>query len=343
MVLKLSEKFGFSDDPNSAPHRKIQSSAIPLMGATSFILTSIFLMGTLWLANKFDWFSLRFYLQNNLESFKLIWILVSILMLAIAGALDDLNKISTKYRFLLVGLAILTSIFLGGLKISALSAPFNSLPVNILFLPQVLAFLWLGFCLFATKLLDGLDGLVSTIGIIAFFTIASISTLPSVNQPLIFLFALIWAFGIMGFLPFNFPNAKIYLGDGGSMIVGFMVGVLSILSGAKIATAATVLGWFILDVFVVWFIRLLQKQNPLTTGDRNHWHHRLLGLGMDKRQVLILTTILVIFTAQLGILLNTEQKVLIPIFQFSFILVSLGFSWYRKNKIGRTSSLKKLA
>lgn len=302
------------------------------MGATGFVFTSLLLMAFLWLANKFDWFSLRIYLQNNLESFRLIWIFVSVGILAIAGILDDMNKISTKYRFALVGLAILVSIFLGGLKIEALSYPFNSLSLNFILLPQALAFLWLGFCLFATKLLDGLDGLVSSVGVIAFLTIASISVLPSVNQPLIFIFALIWAAGISGFLPYNFPEAKVYLGDGGSMIIGFMVGVLSILSGAKIATAVTVLGWFILDIFVVWSIRLLQRKNPLTTGDRNHWHHRLLSLGLNKRQVLVLTVILVIITSQLGIVLSTEQKIWIPLFQIIFILSSLSYSFYLQKK-----------
>ncbi len=302
------------------------------MGATSFVLTSVFLMGCLWLINKYDWFSLRIYLQNNLESFLLVWVFVSIILLGIAGALDDLNKISTKFRFLIVGLAILVAIFLGGLKIDALSFPFNYLPLNFFLLPQALAFLWLGFCLFATKLLDGLDGLVSSVGLVAFLTIASISASTSVYQPLIFIFALIWAAGSAGFLSYNFPNAKMYLGDGGSMIIGFMVGVLSILSGAKIATAVTVLGWFILDIFVVWTIRLLQKTNPLTTGDRNHWHHRLLSLGMNKRQVLVLTVILLIITSQLGILLSTKEKVLIPIFQLIFILATLYLAYKRKGR-----------
>jgi UDP-GlcNAc:undecaprenyl-phosphate GlcNAc-1-phosphate transferase len=331
-VIKIAKKFGIQDDPNSAIHRKFHKQPVPLMGATGFVVTSLLLMAFLWLANKFDWFSLRIYLQNNLESFRLIWIFVSVAVLAIAGVLDDMNKISTKYRFALVGLAILISIFLGGLKIEALSYPFNTLSLNFVLVPQALAFLWLGFCLFATKLLDGLDGLVSSVGVIAFLTIASISVLPSVNQPLIFIFALIWAAGISGFLPYNFPEAKVYLGDGGSMIIGFMVGVLSILSGAKIATAVTVLGWFILDIFVVWSIRLLQRKNPLTTGDRNHWHHRLLSLGLNKRQVLVLTVILVIITAQLGIVLSTEQKIWIPLFQIIFILSSLGYSFYLQKK-----------
>lgn len=331
-IIKIAIKFGIQDDPNTALHRKLQKQSIPLMGATGFVLTCLFLMAILWLANKFDWFSLRIYLQNNLESFRLIWIFISVGILAIAGILDDMGKISTKYRFVLVGAAIVVSIFLGGLKIEVLSFPFNSLSLNYALIPQLLAFFWLGFCLFATKLLDGLDGLVSSVGVIAFLTIASISVIPSVNQPLIFIFALIWAAGISGFLPYNFPEAKVYLGDGGSMIVGFMVGVLSILSGAKIATAVTVLGWFILDIFVVWTIRLLQRKNPLTTGDRNHWHHRLLSIGLNKRQVLVLTVILVIITAQLGIVLSTEQKIWIPLFQIIFILGSLSYSFYLQKK-----------
>jgi UDP-GlcNAc:undecaprenyl-phosphate GlcNAc-1-phosphate transferase len=319
--LVLAKRYKVWDDPTLNPARKKQKQPVPLMGATGFLLTSSFLMGILWVINKYDIFSLRDLLQENLLPFKLAWILFAFLILMVVGYFDDKYDISAKYGVASMFIALLIVVFLGKLRIEALSYPFDQILPVFPLLPELLGFIWLGFCMIATKFLDGHDGLVSSVGIIGLLSVASVSLFSNVNQPLIYLFALIWACGIAGFLPFNFPHARVYLGNSGSQIIGLIVGILAILSGAKVATASTVIGWFIIDIFIVWLLRIKQGRNPLTSADRSHWHHRLVDLGLNKIQVLTLTTIILLITAHSGLLLGTQNKIYVISGQIIFIIL----------------------
>ncbi len=305
---KLAIRYKILDDPKAAdPGKRLQKVPIPYAGS-GFILSSVFLIGIAWLIRKYQLFGVGDLLDNNLQHpFKLYWVVLAVLIMLVGGFLDDKFTLPTKVMFIPINLAILVTIFLGDVRITALSEPFNHLlPHNDIFL-YLLTFLWIGFCLAATKFLDGMDGLVTTVGLISFLAIASVSLFSNVNQPLIFLFALVMAFGNLSFLFFNFPNAKAYLGEGASEIIGFLIGVFSILSGAKIATTSTVIGWFILDVVFVYSFRIMRKK-PIFGWDRNHWHHRLLDFGLNKVQVLSLTAFILIASTHIGLLFPTQYK-----------------------------------
>ena len=133
--------------------------------------------------------------------------------------------------------------------------------------------------------------------------------------------SLIWVGGIVGFLPWNFPNAKVYLGEGGSEIVGFVIGSFAILSGAKVATATTVIGWFIIDLIFVWILRVADRRNPLTSGDRLHWHHRLMDIGFSKVQVLGITALILLITSHTGLLVSEEYRIIVLLEQGVFLLL----------------------
>jgi UDP-GlcNAc:undecaprenyl-phosphate/decaprenyl-phosphate GlcNAc-1-phosphate transferase len=329
LVSIFALKNGITDDPLSAPHRKNQKEPVPLIGATGFIFCSVVSTAVLWISNQL-YFGIN--LNLGISWSNLLWIAFALIILAIGGYYDDKLHLPPKKMFPFILLSLLIAVVGGGLKIEVLSYPFTAILPNIGLLHSLLAFLWIGFCLTATKFLDGLDGLVTTVGIIALLTISSVSLFPNVNQPLVFGFAIIWVTGLIGFLPYNFPDAKLYLGEGGSEIIGFTIGVLSILSGAKVATSSTVIGWFILDIVLVMIARVLQHKNPFK-GDRLHWHFRLIDMGLSKIQVLTLTTIIIIITSQSGLFFPTEYKVyvlfaqaviLVGIFGISIILYQLG-------------------
>ena len=269
----------------------------------------------------------------GVSSINMLFIAGAALILLIGGYFDDKYHLSPKWMVIPILSSLLLAVFGGNLKIEVLSYPFDSFLPNVGWLHSLLAFLWVGFCLTATKFLDGLDGLVTTVGIIGLLSIGSVSLFPNVNQPLIFTISMIWTAGLLGFLPFNFPDAKLYLGEGGSEIVGFVIGVLSILSGAKVATAGTVIGWFILDIILVMLARVIQHKNPFS-GDRLHWHHRLIDLGLTKIQALSLTALIIVITSQIGLLFSTEYKVYVFVAQ---ILMLLSIFWltiylYQKKK-----------
>jgi UDP-GlcNAc:undecaprenyl-phosphate/decaprenyl-phosphate GlcNAc-1-phosphate transferase len=320
LSLRIAKKLNIYDNPRSRPSIKKQSKPIPLLGASGLIFVGFSFSFLVYLISKFNFFNLSSLLKTNLDQANFVWVLVSILILSIGGFLDDKYNLSAKFLIIPVLLAVGVSVIFGGLTIEALSYPFDELLPNNKFLPYVLGFIWLIACTAATKFLDGLDGLVTTVGIIAFLMIASISFFANVFQPFTIILSLIWAISLCGYLPFNFPEAKSYLGEAGSEVIGFMIGVLSILSGAKVATANMVIGWFILDIILVFSTRLILKKS-LFKADRLHWHFRLLDLGMNKFQVLILTTSLILFTSRLGLVASTGQKALLMISQFGVLVL----------------------
>jgi UDP-GlcNAc:undecaprenyl-phosphate GlcNAc-1-phosphate transferase len=319
LTIKLVKRLKILDSSLDAPNRKAQIDAVPLLGATSFIFFNLLFTGILWLLRKNllweDTLGKLFYTNNlqqilgtNLEPFKLFWVYVGILIIFTTGVLDDIYKFKSKMNIFPTLFALLIIIFLGGIQIDAVPhiLTFGIIPNSDLL--ALITFLWLGFCLSATKFLDGMDGLVSSVGIISLLIIAGTSSLTIVNQPLIFAISLIWVFGILGFLPYNLPDAKIYLGEAGSQIIGLMIGILSIISGAKVATATTVMGWFILDIILVMLVRMLiLKKSPLD-GDKLHWHFRLQALGLNKTQILLVTITLLTISGTLGVILPSNQK-----------------------------------
>lgn len=324
--MELAKKWNILDRPESAPDRKKQTKAIPLLGATGFILSSLLFTGLGWLFRKNffeinDQFSqLGYELGRNLEPFRLLWVFVGILIILIAGYFDDKYQFSSKIMIAPTFFALLIVVFLGGLKIEIINLPGGIILPNSEFIQYLMAFVWIGICLTATKFLDGLDGLVSTIGIIALLFVSLVTTLPNITQPLIFLFSTIWIAGILGFLPWNFPDAKVYLGESGAQIIGLIIGVLSILSGAKLATASTIIGWFIFDIIFVFGLRLARGKNPLL-GDRTHWHHRLIDAGFSKIGVLIFTSAVLTISGVFGLILETKDKIYLFIAQGVILLI----------------------
>lgn len=342
LFFKLAKKYKILDHSSSAPHRKTQKEAIPLLGGTGFVLSSCFFSGIFWLLRKnlipeeLNFFSIDLNLIAgelglNLDVFKLFWIYIAIGILLIGGFLDDKYKFTSKVMIIPVLLSLVIVVFLGELKIRSLSAPFENLIPNVLIVQRLLALIWIGACMSATKFLDGHDGLVSMIGIIALSTIAYISGILEVFQPLLLIFSIIWAVGILGFIPWNLPDAKVYLGEGGSLIIGFIIGVLSILSGAKIATASVIMGWFILDILLVFFLRIKNGKNPLE-GDRLHWNFRLQDAGISKTGVLVVTGAILLTSAYLGVALPTFYKILVFPLQAIFLLIIFYFTHNKKSE-----------
>ncbi len=152
---------------------------------------------------------------------------------------------------------------------------------------QIFVVIWLMAVMNIINWLDGLDGLASGIAVIAAFTLFLLSITPSVNQPATALLGIILAGSVLGFLPFNTNPAKIFLGDTGSMFIGYILGILAIISGGKVATASLVLGVPILDSLWVIGYRLWHKHSPFQ-ADQNHLHHRLIKAGLHPRQIVLI-------------------------------------------------------
>jgi UDP-GlcNAc:undecaprenyl-phosphate/decaprenyl-phosphate GlcNAc-1-phosphate transferase len=314
------------DSQSSAPLRKTQLKPIPLLGGLVFTVVGIIGMIAVWTTWKFDIFGLSGILNNNLNSgFHIAWIIIALFIIIIGGFLDDKYRLSSLQMLIPINLAILVAVFFGNIRITSLSYPFDTIFPSIDILQYIFAYIWIGLCLAATKFLDGHDGLVGSVGILSLGSIAIVSLFENVNQPMIFALSFVWIASIGGFLPYNLPNARIYLGEIGSEVIGFMIGVLSIISGAKVATVSSIIGWFVLDLLLVFWIRY-RAGKGLLEGGREHWHFRLYDAGLTKWQVLGITFGIISVTLVLGLTLPTLYKPLVLILQLVVLLIVYYFT-----------------
>jgi len=186
--------------------------------------------------------------------------------------------------------------------------------------------------MYTTKLLDGVDGLVSGLGLIGAVVIFLFTSSTQYFQPDIAMAAWIFAAACLGFLVLNFNPAKIYLGEGGSLFIGYVLGVLAIISGAKISIALLIMGLPILDV--VWTIlrRLMKGKNPFRLADRQHLHHRLLDLGLSARKTVFIFYIFAAVFGLSGLILQSRGKIIaLFVLLVLMLLIVIFFSWWEKS------------
>jgi UDP-N-acetylmuramyl pentapeptide phosphotransferase/UDP-N-acetylglucosamine-1-phosphate transferase len=167
-----------------------------------------------------------------------------------------------------------------------------------LVLPAVLAvgftFFWIVGMMNAINWSDGLDGLAGGITLVSCVVLFAVTIIPRgsfLPQPSIAYLPLILGAAVLGFLPYNWHPARIFMGDSGAMFLGFAMAVISIIGGAKIATALLVLGIPILDVAYVIIYRLTRRRSPFE-ADRAHLHYRLYDLGLNQRQIVVIYLLL---------------------------------------------------
>jgi UDP-GlcNAc:undecaprenyl-phosphate GlcNAc-1-phosphate transferase len=197
----------------------------------------------------------------------------------------------------------------GGIKISFVTSPVGGVWQVTTWLGSVLTFLWILGMMYTTKFLDGLDGLVCGVTVIASVVIFIVSLFWDDRSSATGLVALLVAGMALGFLRFNFFPAKIFLGEGGSVFLGYLLGVLSIISGSKIATAMLVMALPIIDTFWVIVRRVIQGRSPVL-ADRKHFHFRLLDQGWGHVQAVIFIYVLTLIFGVTGLVLSTRGKII---------------------------------
>lgn len=233
-------------------------------------------------------FSFVFFFDTHLFlTRELYGLLLGSLIILIFGLWDDFFELGWKVQiFFQVALTIL--IFIFGMRIIMLSNPFGGvwmLPYGELVLPAFAAlFVWVFLVMNAMNWVDGVDGACGGVSLITLVTIFLLSLKPEVYQPPIAIIAVIGIGVVAGFLVFNIYPARILAGTTGSMFLGFLIAVLAIIAGTKIATALLVLALPILDaLFVIW--RRLRDGVSIVQPDKRHLHYRLMTLGWSERQI----------------------------------------------------------
>ncbi|MEK7391817.1 MAG: undecaprenyl/decaprenyl-phosphate alpha-N-acetylglucosaminyl 1-phosphate transferase, partial [Fibrobacterota bacterium] len=139
---------------------------------------------------------------------------------------------------------------------------------------------------------------------------------------------------MLGFLVWNFYPAKIFLGEGGSLFAGFMLGVLAVIAGGKIAIALLVIGLPALDLVWIIFRRVFWERHSLALADRKHLHFRLLDLGLTERQAVLLLYLFAVLFGGVALFLPSREKlVALGILIVLMIILSvLTVIWPKKDK-----------
>ncbi|KKR33575.1 MAG: Glycosyl transferase family 4 [Candidatus Falkowbacteria bacterium GW2011_GWF2_39_8] len=325
-VIKLAKRIGAVDVPEG--ERKIHKTPTPLMGGLAIFLT--FFLVLFFVQDKL--------LVGNLQTHHFIGFFIGGLFLMLGGFLDDKYNLSPKYQFIFPILAII-SVIAGGVEIEKITNPFGFIQggpfvggyIYLGYFSSILIGLWLLGMMYTTKLLDGMDGLVTGITAVGGLVIFLFTLTTKYYQPDISLAALVLSAACLGFLIFNWHPAKIFLGEGGSLFLGYALGVLAIISGGKFAIALLIMGVPILDV--VWTIarRLAAGKNPFKIADRKHLHHRILDLGIGQRKTVLIFYLFSLIFGLSAIFLQSLGKIFaLMTLLVIMILIIFGFEYLDK-------------
>ena len=272
LAIKIAPKIGAMDIPKDS--RRMHTKAMPRFGGLAIFLgCTIAMMVFL----EFD---------HRIPIIALGGALICLL-----GVVDDLKNLPAKVKF--IGqFAVAILMYSLNIRITFITNFFgegnSQLGALLCFAVTVI---WIVGITNTINLIDGLDGLAAGTTAIASLCISYVAYIHGTYLVCGAMLAL--AGGALGFLPFNFYPAKIFMGDGGSLYLGFMLGTLSILGTVKSATLAAViipvlvLGVPIFDTMFAIFRRFVNKK-PIMEADKGHLHHRLMSLGYGQRRATLM-------------------------------------------------------
>lgn len=302
LLVRWAPRIGLTDAPGP---RKVHSTPVPRVGgiamAVGILVPALFMLN----------------LNESLNG-----MLVGLLVLLVVGVWDDRVNAIWWSKFLGQFLAVALCMHIGGIRIDTLAlgqlAPGFSWALTFVFLVGVTN---------AVNLSDGLDGLAGGMGLLCLLAIAIFAA--ASGNTLVTILAIIQSGAIVGFLRFNTHPARVFMGDGGSQVLGFTTGVLAILAtqGESVAISAALplllIGLPIIDTLAVMFRRVMEGRSPFSS-DRNHLHHKLLYLGFGHREAVIIIYALQATSFLLAYFLRFESDLLIVGVFCTFAAIVLG-------------------
>ena len=275
-AIKLAPKIGAMDVPKDG--RRMHTKAMPRFGGLAIFIGTIA--------------SLAIYGGQNE---KMIPVIIGGTMIYLLGVVDDLKNLDAKVKF---GGQILVAVLMYymGLRIKFITNYFGE---GTLHFGEAVCFvvtvLWIVGITNTINLIDGLDGLAAGIAAISSLCIAYVAYIhgDEYGMMIVCLAMLALAGSCLGFLPFNFYPAKIFMGDGGSLFLGFMIAALSVIGPLKRSTVIAVvvpvivLGIPIFDTFFA-ILRRIVNRKPIMEADKGHLHHRLMASGYGQRRAVLM-------------------------------------------------------
>lgn len=297
VIREIAVRFQALDHALSA--RKIHGRPVPRLGGiaivSAFYLTLLGLF--FWRAGVAG----EFHTDGN----EAAAFLLGGLCIGLLGVYDDLRGCRASQKFL-VQFAVAGLMYAVGFRVMALSIPFGpSVELGGLSLPFTL--MWIVGVTNAFNLIDGLDGLAGGVALIAVATNLVIAL--GRDEHLMVLLSAALAGSILGFLFYNFNPASIFMGDTGSMFLGFVLGTIALKAGQKASAAVailipiTALGLPLLDTALA-VVRRAAVGRPIFHADREHIHHRMLAMGLTQRQAVLTLYVLSILLGTMAVALS---------------------------------------
>lgn len=277
-ITKIAYFYGKVDKPGT---RKIHEKPIPRLGGVAIFLGFLAGICILELLQPGYFFRLKSPWLGIICGGSLMFLL---------GVWDDLSPVPAKIKFT-IQIIIALLVYWLGVRVEFITNPFGGLIMFPKWLSVLITVFWLVGITNTINLIDGLDGLAAGVSIIASITLSIIAL--QKGQILSALIAITLAGGTIGFLRYNFNPAKIFMGDSGSLFLGFTLSAISITGVMKIAATVAVilplliLGIPILDTAFAILRRSINKQ-PIFQPDKKHIHHRLLSVGFSQKKVVII-------------------------------------------------------
>ncbi len=298
LAIKIAPRIGAVDIPKD--ERRMHTKPMPRFGGMAiFIGTTVALIVATWVILPMfeQQFSIKYpdaYMFDQPVS-KMPGVIVGGVLIYILGVIDDLRGMPAKVKFLgQVGVACVC--YFMGVRIHFITNHFGLLGLENshsyfygLFC-FVITVLWIVGITNTVNLIDGLDGLAAGVAAIASICLAYTAYIHGSYLAALAMLALVGA--TLGFLPFNFHPAKIFMGDGGSLFLGYILGTLSIVGPMKSATImATIVPVLVLGlpIFDTGFaiLRRLANHRPIMEADKGHLHHRLMAAGLGQRRTVL--------------------------------------------------------
>lgn len=333
-------KLGLVDKPGE--ERRIHKVPIPRLGGVAIFISILFTVTTLVaIAGKLP--------KDARGAEGILGIAVGGTLVFVLGLLDDLESLRARDKFVVQILAACAAYSLG-VRIKSIPIPLNmnldlgfttitgGVPIELGMLSLPITVIWLVGVANAVNLIDGMDGLAAGVSAISALTIWSVALGESINRPYAALMAAVVAGALFGFLRWNFNPARIFLGDSGAYLAGFILGAISITGVIKGAAAATVIVPTVLLVGLILFFPLLDTSwavirrmaagRSIFSPDAGHIHHRLLKAGLSQKKVAyliyavsgILGLIAAFFVNQHWYLLSVSGALIIMALFFSEVL-----------------------
>jgi UDP-GlcNAc:undecaprenyl-phosphate GlcNAc-1-phosphate transferase len=277
VVRVAARRWGIVDRPDG--ERKLHEGPVPLWGGVAVYLAVVLgLVTATWVGT-----------DASAEQVDLVRTLILTAgTVCVFGAIDDRWVLRSRHKLLLQIVAVIPVVAMG-YSVDRIVA--FGYPIELGWLGVPLTIAWLVGCINALNLLDGMDGLASTVGLVTAVMLAIIAT--SMGNPHVAVIAVVLAGALAGFLVFNLPPASIFLGDSGSMVIGLAVGILGMQGAMKTSATLAITVPAVIMTLPMFDTGLALVRRKLTgrhfdSADRQHIHHRLLDRGLSIWQTLSL-------------------------------------------------------